>query len=75
MPKQPEKITFSTELSAEGKAMNEAFKTATKRASKQAFARHKTILVEQDGWLVRMRKDGRIWRRVKPLQPVLLPKR
>jgi hypothetical protein len=41
----------------------------------QAFARHKTILVEQDGWLVRMRKDGRIWRRVKPLQPVLLPKR
>ncbi|MFN6178276.1 MAG: hypothetical protein ACK46G_12150 [Flavobacteriales bacterium] len=67
------KITFSEELSAEGKAMNRAFKTATKRASKQAFAKRKTILVEKDGWLVRVRKDGRVWRRVKQLVPVTLP--
>lgn len=67
------KVIFSTELSAEGKAMNQAFKTATKRASKQAFVKHKTILVEKDGWLVRVRKDGSVWRRVKQLQPVRLP--
>ncbi|WKZ64876.1 MAG: hypothetical protein QY325_08855 [Flavobacteriales bacterium] len=67
------KVTFSKKLSSEGKAMNKAFKTATRRAAEQAFAKRKTILVERDGWLVRVRADGRVWRRVKKLAPVHLP--
>lgn len=61
-------------ISKEGEAMNKAFKVATRLAAKKAFAVRKTILVEQDGWLVRVRKDGRVWRKVKKLPPVRLPK-
>ena len=64
---------FTHELSEEGKAMNKAFKTATRRAAERAFAKRKTILVEKDGWLVRVRKDGSVWRRVKRLQRLRLP--
>jgi|JI10StandDraft_1071094.scaffolds.fasta_scaffold09965_12 hypothetical protein len=74
MTKAKEKITISRKLSAEGEAMNMAFKKATKRATSEAFTVRKTILVERGGWLVRVRQDGRVWRRVKKLQPVEIPK-
>ncbi|HMQ74475.1 MAG TPA: hypothetical protein PKE21_05425 [Flavobacteriales bacterium] len=67
------KILITEELSEEAKAMNKAFKTATRQAARKAFTKRKTILVEEDGWLVRVRADGRVWRRVKQLQPVRLP--
>jgi hypothetical protein len=61
MTKAKEKITISRKLSAEGEAMNMAFKKATKRATSEAFTVRKTILVERGGWLVRVRQDGRVW--------------
>jgi hypothetical protein len=69
------KITLKKRMpSAEAKAMDKAFKLAAKRASKSAFAVRKTIMVEKDGWLVMVNKDGRVTRRVKKLEPVQLPK-
>lgn len=75
MSKNTERVTISRELSTEGKVMNKAFKTATARASKEAYLVRKTVLVERDGWLVRVRQDGTVWRKVKRIPPLRLPKR
>lgn len=60
-------------LSAEGKAMDAAFKKATARALKKAFKVRKTVMVERDGWLVMVDKEGRIRRRVKQLPKLTVP--
>ncbi len=53
--------------SAEGKAMDRAFKLATKKALKEAFKVRRTIMIERDGWLVMVNKAGKVVRRVKRL--------
>lgn len=52
----------------EGAAMDKAFKQATAKAREEAFKVRKTILTERDGWLVLIKKDGTIWRRVKQVR-------
>lgn len=48
--------------------MDKAFKQATAKAREEAFKVRKTILTERDGWLVLIKKDGTIWRRVKQVR-------
>ena len=60
-------------FSAEGEAMNTAFKKATKRAAREAFTVRKTIMIEKDGWLVMVNKDGKVVRKVKRLERIKLP--
>ena len=59
--------------SAEGQAMNEAFRQATKRAREEAFKVRKTIMIEQDGWLVMVDKTGKVVKRVKEMPKRILP--
>lgn len=59
--------------SAEGEAMDKAFKTAMRRAERQAFTVRKTIMVERDGWLVMVNKEGKVVKKVKKLEPLILP--
>jgi len=59
--------------SAEGEAMNKAFKKATKRAMEEAFKVRKTIMIEKDGWLVMVNKTGKVVKRVKQLPKRVLP--
>jgi len=68
------KVTIRKKPSAEGEAMNKAFKKATKRAAEEAFTVRKTIMVEKDGWLVMVDKNGTVKRRVKRLERISLPK-
>ena len=62
-------VRKKSEPSAEGKAMDRAFKRATKKAVGEAFKVRKTIMVQRDGWLVMVNKAGKVVRRVKQLQP------
>lgn len=50
--------------------MSRNFKEATDAARKAAFKNRKTVLTERDGWLVRIKKDGSVWRRVKRVRDV-----
>jgi hypothetical protein len=59
--------------SAEGEAMAKAFKTAMKRAERLAFTVRETIMVEKDGWLVMVNKEGKVVKKVKKLEPLVLP--
>lgn len=70
MARKRTNVVIHNTLSAEGVLLNEVFRSATAKAAAAAFKVRKTILVERDGWLVRVYKDGRIWRRVKRLEPV-----
>ncbi|MBL7947347.1 MAG: hypothetical protein JNN32_14895 [Flavobacteriales bacterium] len=58
--------------SAEGIAIAKAFKKATRRAVVQAFSVRKTIMVEKDGWLVMVNKEGKVVKKVKKLEPLVL---
>ena len=53
--------------------MNVAFKKATKKAARQAFAVRKTIMIEKNGWLVMVNKAGKVVKRVKELERLVLP--
>lgn len=53
--------------------MNVVFKKATTKAAKRAFAVRRTIMIEKNGWLVMVNKDGKVIRRVKKLDPVVVP--
>ncbi|HPF91821.1 MAG TPA: hypothetical protein PLL57_14265 [Flavobacteriales bacterium] len=53
--------------------MAKAFKTAMKRAERLAFSVRKTIMVEKDGWLVMVNKEGKVIERVKKLESLILP--
>ena len=59
--------------SKEGKAMDAAFQKATRRALAEAFKVRKTVMVERDGWLVMVDKDGKVKRRVKRLPKLIIP--
>jgi protein gp37 len=59
--------------SAEGEAMAKAFQKAVKRAERQAFTVRKTIMVERNGWLVMVNKDGKVMRKVKKLEQLVIP--
>ena len=61
------------EFSAEGKAMNAAFKKAAKKARRAAFTVRKTIMMEKNGWLVMVNKDGKVVKRVKKLDKLVIP--
>ncbi|MBK7384342.1 MAG: hypothetical protein IPI81_13600 [Flavobacteriales bacterium] len=74
MAAKREKVTIRKKPSAEGEAMNAAFKKATKRAAEEAFKVRKTIMVEKDGWLVMVDKNGIVKRRVKRLELIRLQK-
>ncbi len=50
------------------KALRRASVAATKAASKAAFAVVDTLLVVQDGWLVRVDKNGKVTKRVKKIE-------
>ena len=65
--------TSMKKTSAEGQAMNEAFKRATKRAMTEAFKVRKTIMIQKDGWLVMVNKAGKVVKRVKKLPALELP--
>lgn len=58
---------------AEGRAMDAAFKKAAKQAKAKAFTVRKTIMVERDGWLVMVNKAGKVTKRVQRLEPVKVP--
>jgi len=47
------------------KALRRASSAATQAASEAAFKVVDTLLVVQDGWLVRVDKNGRVRKRVK----------
>jgi hypothetical protein len=47
-----------------GLIVQDLAKRATSRASKKAFAKVKSQLIERDGWLVRIDKAGKIIQRV-----------
>lgn len=67
------KIIKDTKPSDEGKAMDAAFKKATRRALAEAFKVRKTVMVERDGWLVMVDKEGKVRRRVKQLPKLIIP--
>lgn len=67
------KISKDTKPSDEGKAMDAAFKKATRRALAEAFKVRKTVMVERDGWLVMVDKEGKVRRRVKQLPKLVIP--
>lgn len=50
------------------KALRKASAVATEAASKAAFEVVETLLVVQDGWLVKVDKDGKVRRKVKRIQ-------
>lgn len=52
--------------------MNAAFKQAVKKAKHKAFSVRKTIMVEKNGWLVMVNKDGKVVRKVKNLESLQL---
>ncbi|MBK9513415.1 MAG: hypothetical protein IPO05_07235 [Flavobacteriales bacterium] len=66
-------IITRKKLSAEGEAMDKAFKTAMKRAERQAFTIRKTIMIERNGWLVMVNKEGKVVKKVKKLEPLIIP--
>jgi hypothetical protein len=61
------------QASKEAEALGRAFGKATKAARIRAFKVSNTVLVERDGWLVRVNKSGKVLKRVKQLAPVILP--
>ena len=61
---------IKSRIRKEGEAMNMALKKAARKATKEAFARRKTLLVERDGWLVCVNAEGRVTKRVRPIEPV-----
>jgi len=67
------KTISRSQPSEEGKVMNSTFKKAAKKARAKAFTKLGTLLVEKDGWLVRVAKSGKVTKRVKKLEPILLP--
>lgn len=67
------KVTERGKPTAEGTATQTAAQAATRSARNKAFTVRKTILAEKDGWLVLIRKDGTIYRRVKKLTALVLP--
>lgn len=67
------KIKIRRKPTAEGKAMDATFKKATERAQKKAFQVRKTILMEKDGWLVMVDKNGKVRKRVKRLPKLVIP--
>lgn len=71
MPKV--KVVKREKPTAEGTAIQRAATAATRSARAKAFTVRKTILAEKDGWLVLVRKDGTVFRRVKKLVPLVLP--
>ncbi|MBK9416337.1 MAG: hypothetical protein IPN62_03375 [Flavobacteriales bacterium] len=44
-----------------------------KKAERLAFTVRKTIMVEKDGWLVMVNKEGKVKKKVKKLEPLVLP--
>lgn len=50
------------------KALRKASVLATEAASKAAFEVVETLLVVQDGWLVKVDKDGKVRRKVRRIQ-------
>ncbi|MEZ4755988.1 MAG: hypothetical protein R2817_04075 [Flavobacteriales bacterium] len=70
MPKKKAIITRK-KPSAEGEAMAKAFKTAMKRAERLAFTVRETIMVEKNGWLVMVNKEGKVKKKVKKLEPLV----
>jgi|GEM_PF-1652046 len=75
MPTSKNRIKILKEFTAEGKAMNAAFKKATKKARKDAFAVRQTLMVEKNGWLVLIDRTGKVVKRVKQLEQVRVPAR
>jgi len=73
MSSQKDRVKVVKEFSAEGKVMNAAFQRAAKAAVREAFSLRKAILVEKDGWLVMINKDGKIVKKVSRLDPVHVP--
>jgi peroxiredoxin len=73
MPEKKSRIITRKKPSAEGEAMAKAFKTAMKKAERLAFTVRKTIMVEKDGWLVMVNKEGKVMKKVKKLEPLVLP--
>lgn len=67
------KIIKDNTPSDEGKAMDAAFKKATRRALAEAFKVRKAVMLERDGWLVMVDKEGRVRRRVKQLPKLTIP--
>lgn len=67
------KIRTRKKLTAEGVATQKAASLATREARERAFGVRKTILAEKDGWLVLVRKDASVYRRVRRLEPLVLP--
>lgn len=51
-----------------GKALRKASVVATEAASKAAFEVVETLLVAQDGWLVKVDKNGKVRRKVRRIQ-------
>lgn len=68
------KVKTRRRLTAEGEATQKAATAATREARSRAFRVRKTVLTELDGWLVLVRKDGSVYRRVKKLEPLVLPR-
>lgn len=73
MPSQKNRVTVVKEFSPEGKVMNAAFKRAARKAVREAFALRKTILVEKDGWLVMINKEGKVVKKIRQLEAVCMP--
>lgn len=73
MAQTQEKIITRNKLSAEGEAMNVVFKKATRKAAKNAFSKRKSIMIEKDGWLVMVNKDGKVVKKVKKLEKLTIP--
>lgn len=67
------KRTERKKPSAEGELMAGAFYVAVRKARAKAFTLRTTLLVERDGWLVRVNKTGKVVRRVKKLEQVKVP--
>ncbi len=53
--------------------MNAAFKKATRKAAKRAFSVRRSIMIEKGGWLVMVNKDGKVVKRVKKLETLVIP--
>ena len=67
------RTTRKKKPSSEGAQMARAFGIAVRNARNGAFRLRKTLLVERDGWLVRVNKAGKVVRRVKRLEQIKLP--
>lgn len=73
MAKKKVKVVRKREFSEEAKLMDRLFRQATKKAAEEAFKVRKTIMVEKDGWLVMVNKDGKVTKRVKRIPKLVVP--